>query len=96
MDHDDAPLRLDLKGMKCPLPALHTRRALARAAPGAVIDIDCTDPMAAIDIPHLARQDGHVLEAQAQAEGVLSFRIRKGDGKVGAEKTGDGKAGAAG
>ncbi|MDQ0345935.1 sulfurtransferase TusA family protein [Ancylobacter vacuolatus] len=96
MDHDDAPLRLDLKGMKCPLPALHTRRALARAAPGAVIHIDCTDPMAAIDIPHLARQDGHVLEAQAQTGGVLSFRIRKGDGKAAAEKTGDGKAGAAG
>ena len=96
MDHDDAPLRLDLKGLKCPLPALHTRRALARAAPGAVIVVDCTDPMAVIDIPHLARQDGHVLEAQAQAEGVLSFRIRKGDGKARDGNARDGKAGAAG
>jgi tRNA 2-thiouridine synthesizing protein A len=79
MDHDDT-LRLDLKGLKCPLPALHTRRALARALPGAVILVECTDPMAAIDIPHLAHQDGHVLEAQAQEAGVLSFRIRRGSG----------------
>lgn len=77
MDRDDAPLRLDLKGLKCPLPALHTRRALARALPGAVLLVDCTDPMAVIDIPHLVREGGHALEAQASADGVLSFRIRK-------------------
>ena len=78
MDHDDAPLRLDLKGLKCPLPALHTRRALARVAPGTVVVVDCTDPMAAIDIPHLARQDGHTLESEARQDSVLTFRIRKG------------------
>ncbi|WP_428030114.1 sulfurtransferase TusA family protein [Ancylobacter sp.] len=76
MADDDTPHRLDLKGLKCPLPALHTRRALQRARPGDVILVDCTDPMAAIDIPHLVRQDGHSLEAQAREDGVLSFRIR--------------------
>ncbi|WP_371346182.1 sulfurtransferase TusA family protein [Ancylobacter sp. IITR112] len=74
----ETPLRLDLKGLKCPLPALHARRALARAAPGALIRVDCTDPMAAIDIPHLVRQDGHELVAQERRGEVLSFLIRKG------------------
>ncbi|UOK73212.1 sulfurtransferase TusA family protein [Ancylobacter polymorphus] len=74
---DEPPLRLDLKGLKCPLPALHTRRALARAQVGAVIVVECTDPMAAIDIPHLVRQDGHELVAQQRQGDTLSFQIRK-------------------
>lgn len=78
MDHDDAPRTLDLRGLKCPLPALHTGRALARAAAGAVIVVECTDPMAAIDIPHLVRQGGHFLEDEARQDGVLTFRIRRG------------------
>lgn len=74
---DETPLLLDLRGLKCPLPALHTRRALARAQVGAVIVVECTDPMAAIDIPHLVRQDGHELVAQQRQGDILSFQIRK-------------------
>jgi len=79
-DHDaapDQPVRLDLKGLKCPLPALHTRRALERALPGARLIVECTDPMAAIDIPHLVRQTGNELEGQETAALPLVFRIRK-------------------
>lgn len=71
------PRRLDLKGLKCPLPALHTRRALERAASGERIEVVCTDPMAAIDIPHLVGQLGDVLEASERGEAELVFRIRK-------------------
>ena len=73
---------LDLRGLKCPIPALKTRKALSRAAPGAVLVVSCTDPMAVIDIPHLVGQTGDAIEAQdkqasdAGAE-VLVFRIRK-------------------
>jgi len=34
-------------------------------------------PMAAIDIPNLLRQTGDTLEGKAEADGVLTFRIRK-------------------
>lgn len=77
MDLEPAALRLDLKGLKCPLPALHTRRALERAAPGTLVLVECTDPMAVIDIPHLVQRDGHALEAQARIGETLTFRIRK-------------------
>lgn len=70
-------LRLDLRGLKCPLPALHTRRALERIAPGRVIEVECTDPMAAIDIPLLVRQMGAVLEHQETLPAGLLFRIRQ-------------------
>ena len=73
---------LDLRGLKCPLPALKTRKALSRAAPGAVLVVSCTDPMAVIDIPHLVSQTGDALEAQDSRAGetggdILVFRIRK-------------------
>jgi tRNA 2-thiouridine synthesizing protein A len=52
---------LDLKGLKCPLPALKARKALKGLAPGASIAVLCTDPMAAIDIPNLIREAGDAL-----------------------------------
>lgn len=68
---------LDLRGLKCPLPALHTRKALLSRAPGDEITVRCTDPMAAIDIPHLVARQGDTLLAQAREGDVLTFRIRK-------------------
>jgi len=68
---------LDLKGLKCPLPALKTRKALSRGPAGTLFVVTCTDPMAAIDIPNLVRETGDVLESQEKAEGSLVFRIRK-------------------
>lgn len=68
---------LDLRGLKCPLPALKTKRALGRMVPGGVIEVACTDPMAAIDIPHLVGESGDTLEACGRDGEVLTFRIRK-------------------
>jgi len=73
-----APAILDLRGLKCPLPVLRARKALRRMAPGARLLVLCTDPMAAIDIPHLLRQGGDTLEAQDAEDGVLRFWTRKG------------------
>ena len=73
----DKPRILDLKGLKCPLPALHTRRALERAVPGERIEVVCTDPMAVIDIPHLVGQLGDVVESSERRAVELVFRIRK-------------------
>lgn len=76
-DTGNEVVRLDLKGLKCPLPALHTRRALERAAPGTRLVVECTDPMAAIDIPHLVAQTGNELEGQRTGTLPLVFEIRK-------------------
>jgi tRNA 2-thiouridine synthesizing protein A len=70
---------LDLRGLKCPLPALKTRKALTRIAPGDVLVVECTDPMAAIDIPHLIGQTQDELESQTRAQDILVFRIRKAE-----------------
>lgn len=68
---------INLRGLKCPLPALRTKKVLKGMAAGDVILVECTDPLAAIDIPNLVNQTGDVLEATDRAEDVLTFRIRK-------------------
>lgn len=68
---------LNLRGLKCPLPALRTRKALAGLATGDVLVIECTDPLAAVDIPTLVNQTGDTLEHTERAKKVLTFRIRK-------------------
>ena len=68
---------INLRGLKCPLPALRARKALGGMAAGDLLTIECTDPLTAIDIPNLLRQTGDRLEAKSEADGVLSFQIRK-------------------
>jgi tRNA 2-thiouridine synthesizing protein A len=68
---------LDALGYKCPLPALMTRRALARLPAGACLSVVADDPMAAIDIPHLAQQLGHELVSAREDGAHLRFVIRK-------------------
>lgn len=67
----------NLRGLKCPLPALRTKKLLSGMASGDELTIECTDPLAAIDIPNLLRQTGDTLAAKATEGGVLVFRIRK-------------------
>lgn len=69
-------VRLDLRGLKCPLPVLHARRALERAGAGTLVEVECTDPMSVIDIPVMVRQAGHRLESEAKSETGFTFRIR--------------------
>ena len=68
---------LNLRGLKCPLPALRTRKELSRLAAGDELVVECTDPLSAIDIPNLLGETGDVLEDQVERMGLLVFRIRK-------------------
>jgi tRNA 2-thiouridine synthesizing protein A len=68
---------LDLSGLKCPLPALKTRKALTRLQPGDELVVECTDPLSSIDIPNLLRETGDRLLDNKQADGRFVFRIRK-------------------
>ena len=68
---------LNLRGLKCPLPALRTRKALAGMAKGDVLVVECTDPLAGVDIPTLINQTGDTLENTSRAAKLLTFRIRK-------------------
>ncbi len=71
----DAAAILDARGLTCPLPVLKARRALARLDAGAALVVAATDPMAAIDLPHLCTTDGHRLVAMQRGERLSLYVI---------------------
>jgi tRNA 2-thiouridine synthesizing protein A len=68
---------LNLRGLKCPLPALRARKALSALQAGDMLIAECTDPLTAIDIPNLLRETGDTMVSTGRQGGVLVFRIRK-------------------
>ena len=73
----DRPSPLDLRGLKCPLPALRTRKALRSLKPGEMLVVSCTDPLSLVDIPNLIRETGDRLERQTQEPNLFIFHIRR-------------------
>jgi tRNA 2-thiouridine synthesizing protein A len=67
----------DLRGLKCPLPVLRTRKALGGSLAGDILIVACTDPLAGIDIPALLQETGDTLEETRREARVTTFRIRK-------------------
>lgn len=68
---------IDARGHRCPVPTLRLRRALEDAAAGALVRLLADDPMARIDVPYFAAQAGVELVEQTEADGALSFLVRK-------------------
>jgi tRNA 2-thiouridine synthesizing protein A len=72
-----ATTTLDLTGLKCPLPALKTRKALKALQPGDVLRVSCTDPLASLDIPNLVRETGDRVTIAENAPPRIVFLIEK-------------------
>jgi tRNA 2-thiouridine synthesizing protein A len=62
--------KLDLSGLKRPLPALMTRKALKALQPGALLEVHCTDPLSVIDIPNLIQEVGGKIEITKRGNGA--------------------------
>jgi tRNA 2-thiouridine synthesizing protein A len=68
---------LDARGLKCPLPILRTKKALAELASGQVLRILATDPGSVQDFSAFARQTGHALLDSQSREGEFEFFMRR-------------------
>ncbi|MCX8999994.1 sulfurtransferase TusA family protein [Rhizobiaceae bacterium BDR2-2] len=67
---------LDMKGLRCPIPVARTRKAVRKLPSGTQIRVECTDPLADIDIPHMVNTDGHQLLDKGAIDGVRWYLIR--------------------
>ena len=81
--------KLDLTGLKCPLPALKTRKALKGLKPGDVLEVSCTDPLSVIDIPSLIQETGDKLEVTKRADQEFVFVIEKANSPAATRSSGD-------
>lgn len=68
---------INLRGLKCPLPTLRVRKALAGLQADDVLIADCTDPLTEIDIPNLINQTGDELVRKSRDGKVITFQICK-------------------
>lgn len=69
--------KLDVSGLKCPMPILRTKKALAEMASGEILEILATDPATKDDLAAFARQTGHQLLQQIEAESCLIFYLKR-------------------
>lgn len=69
-----APISLDCRGLKCPLPVLKLEKRAEGLAPGTAIELRSDDPVARIDIPLWCRQHGHHCSPEPDGRG-LRFQI---------------------
>lgn len=69
---------LDASGLNCPLPLLHTKKALARMSSGEVLRIIATDPGTVEDFASFARRTGHELIESRRESDRYYFLMRKG------------------
>lgn len=77
-------LVLDTRGLNCPEPVMMLHQQVRKAAPGALIRLEATDPSTQRDVPKFCQFLHHELVASnvvAGAEGDLYvYLIRRNDG----------------
>lgn len=77
-DLDKFDLEVDATGLKCPLPILRAKKALAQLQSGQVLRVVTTDTHAVRDFQAFARQTGNALLAQVeQGERVVHLLARR-------------------
>ena len=67
---------LDLRGLKCPLPALLAKKKLTQLPPGTMLTVLADDPMAVVDIPQMCHGEGHAVDSVAARDGFSEFVLR--------------------
>jgi len=69
---------LDARGLPCPLPLLKAKQALARLAPGQLLEIQATDAGSWGDFETFVAQSAHEMPDRETRGDVYHYWIRKG------------------
>ncbi|NIP72541.1 MAG: sulfurtransferase TusA family protein [Gammaproteobacteria bacterium] len=69
--------QLDARRLLCPMPVIRVQHRAAQLAPGDLLEVICTDPGAANDIPAWCRVHGHTVVEVAErgSEIVITIEI---------------------
>lgn len=67
---------LDVTGLKCPMPILRAKKALAQMETNEVLTVLATDAGAPGDFEAFCRQTGHVLLESSEKDGVFVLVVQ--------------------
>jgi TusA-related sulfurtransferase len=77
MPHGRRQIKLDLRGVKCPLNWAHAKVRLERMHRGERIELILDDPRGARDIPLAAEAEGYSMIESVREENTWRLRIEK-------------------
>jgi tRNA 2-thiouridine synthesizing protein A len=70
-------VRVDARGLSCPMPIVKTAQAVKPLASGALVEVLATDPGSQRDFVAWSRSTGHELVEQTTEGNVHRFVIRR-------------------
>ena len=72
-----ADVKLDAKGLACPMPIVRTKKAMNDVAEGQVLEVQATDKGSTADLAAWAKSVGHQYIGTHEEGGVLFHYLRK-------------------
>lgn len=76
--NNDVAIRVDARGLTCPMPLLKAKLALNKVAVGELISVTSTDVNSQRDIVAFTDLTSHELVAQTSSHGIFTYTLRKG------------------
>jgi len=73
----DSDVKLDAKGLNCPLPILKAKKTLNGMEAGQVLEVLSTDPGSVADFDSFCRTTGNELLESGQGDGLFTYYIKK-------------------
>lgn len=73
-----AHFQVDARRLLCPMPVIRTQDRVKHLVPGDTLDVICTDPGAANDVPAWCRINGHRVLEVRQGDGEIVIAIEVG------------------
>lgn len=70
-------VRLDARGLKCPMPIVRTAQHIKTIASGELLEVLATDPGAVADFAAWSRSTGNELVTSSFEDGVYRFVLRR-------------------
>jgi TusA-related sulfurtransferase len=77
MDARGKTIRLDLRGVRCPLNWARAKVKLEQMARGEVLELTLDDPRGARDIPGAAEAEGYIILESSARDGVFHLCIER-------------------
>jgi tRNA 2-thiouridine synthesizing protein A len=77
MTVQEIAVKVDARGLSCPMPIVKTAQAVKPLAPGALVEVLATDPGSQRDFVAWSRATGHELVEQTTDGAVHRFVIRR-------------------